>query len=233
MVLLSTTKPVEEDCEAYMFSGQERFQRMLVVIAVICVPILLFGSPVYLHRSYKKKKEEALKKVSQFRRYQRKDSENRRAEEKMLAEVAKYNTTFGELMIHQAVHTIEFVLSTISHTASYLRLWALSLAHEQLSEMLWVMVFAKLGLRETSMMGGPKIFLIFAVWAVFSLSILVVMEGLSAFLHTLRLHWVEFMSKFYIGAGYPFKPFSFQTIFSGQGKDDKSEAMCKKKATTY
>lgn len=60
MVLLSTTKPVEEDCDAYMFSGQERFQRMLVVIAVICVPILLFGSPVYLHRSYKKKKEEAL-----------------------------------------------------------------------------------------------------------------------------------------------------------------------------
>lgn len=58
----------------------------------------------------------------------------------------------------------------------------------ELSEVLWSMVM-KIGLSSRNFAGAFSLIFIFAFFATLTVCILLIMEGLSAFLHALRLHW--------------------------------------------
>merc|ERR1712232_1186964 len=118
---------------------------------------------------------------------------------------------FGEVLIHQIIETIEYVLGTVSHTASYLRIWALSLAHQQLSEVFFQKTIA-MALPMAFPMNGIALYIAFGIWMGITLGVLLGMDVLECFLHTLRLHWVEFQSKFFKAGGEKFAPYNTRKL---------------------
>ncbi|XP_029038514.1 V-type proton ATPase 116 kDa subunit a1 isoform X2 [Osmia bicornis bicornis] len=211
-MVLNKPGTAPEQCTPWMYAGQEGFQKLLLYVAILCIPWMFLAKPFML--MYNRKKQHV-----QLNNHGTENGDVEGGVESIQPANGVPQGThreeeeedMNEVFIHQGIHTIEYVLGSVSHTASYLRLWALSLAHAQLSEVLWNMVMRN-GLTQEDWSGGIILWAIFAFWAVLTVGILVLMEGLSAFLHTLRLHWVEFQSKFYAGLGYSFQPFSFEII---------------------
>ncbi|XP_078484065.1 V-type proton ATPase 116 kDa subunit a 1-like isoform X7 [Ciona intestinalis] len=208
-----------------LYSNQNEVQITIVIIAILCVPWMLLTKPIILYLRNKAKMKQGTTRYAGVRVAVDETSDDvaildhdhlddpETASITPKDEEEKFD--MSEVLIYQVIHTIEYCLSCISHTASYLRLWALSLAHSELSEVLWTMVMHS-GLSVKGILGAFMSFLIFWGFAGLTVGILLVMEGLSAFLHALRLHWVEFQSKFYKGEGYLFTPFSFSLIVEGR-----------------
>uniref|UniRef100_A0A8C1R504 V-type proton ATPase subunit a n=1 Tax=Cyprinus carpio TaxID=7962 RepID=A0A8C1R504_CYPCA len=200
---------MQGDSSQPLYPGQSGFQVFLVLVAVLSVPVLLLGKPLYLYWQHKGRDRLGCWLIFS---------------PSLSVGLSATNSVhrlfdFADVFLHQSIHTIEYCLGCISNTASYLRLWALSLAHAQLSEVLWAMVM-RVGLRVDTSVGIVFLVPVFGLFAVLTVSILLVMEGLSAFLHALRLHWVEFQNKFYSGAGVKFVPFAFSllhTSFENEG----------------
>eukprot|EP01102_Stenamoeba_stenopodia_P011558 TRINITY_DN3565_c0_g1_i2.p1 TRINITY_DN3565_c0_g1~~TRINITY_DN3565_c0_g1_i2.p1 ORF type:complete len:823 (+),score=120.07 TRINITY_DN3565_c0_g1_i2:218-2686(+) len=198
--------PTGFDSKLELYGGQKAIQIILLLIAVFSVPVMLFTKPLLLRRDHNKKMAEG--------HHERLLEDHEAEGNEHVPEEEEFE--FGEVFVHQIIHTIEFVLGAISNTASYLRLWALSLAHSELSRVFWERILTA-GLSY----GIPGAFIGFGAWAVMTVAVLLMMESLSAFLHALRLHWVEFQNKFYAGDGYQFAPYSFAT-FEDDSREDSS-----------
>ncbi|XP_073697594.1 V-type proton ATPase 116 kDa subunit a isoform X4 [Garra rufa] len=223
MCLFSYNDPTNKP----FYTGQVVIQCLLVIIALACVPCMLIVKTLVMRRQYLWRRnlgtqnfggihvgngptEDEAEIIQHDQLSQNLEEDSPESEEEVF--------DFADVAVHQAIHTIEYCLGCISNTASYLRLWALSLAHAQLSEVLWSMVM-HMGLASRNFGGFVALSFIFAFFATLTVFILLIMEGLSAFLHALRLHWVEFQNKFYTGQGFKFMPFTFDSILEGTFED--------------
>ena len=118
------------------YPGQGGVQTVILLLAFCSVPVLLLGKPLAIKYGLCQGERDA----------------DRHAQTQLMKDDPEYDDMphggdgddhghdehpFSEIVIHQAIETIEFVLGMVSNTASYLRLWALSLAHTELASVFW------------------------------------------------------------------------------------------------
>lgn len=203
-------QPLYADGQTQLF-----VQKILAAIAVLSVPVMLLGKPLIMQ--FKKSRKHSIHDTQ-------KHSHDMDADEKASlmshdAHVEPKGQNHGdehedmsEAFIHQGIETIEFVLGSVSNTASYLRIWALSLAHSQLAKVfLDLLLGGSIKGLNSVIHDVPMAILLFAALMLVTIGVLMFMDLLECFLHTLRLHWVEFQSKFYKADGVKFRPYAFST----------------------
>merc|ERR1719156_392751 len=137
-----------------LYPGAIGVSQVLMMLSFLSVPVMLLPKPLILLMQH----GSGQKGGHGYSRAHMADEEGGK-----LAHDAHGEFNFGEIMIHQIIETIEFVLGTVSHTASYLRLWALSLAHQQLSLVFFDKTIG-VGLTMSFPMNAIALWVLYAAW---------------------------------------------------------------------
>ncbi|MHA1114934.1 MAG: V-type ATPase 116kDa subunit family protein [Candidatus Heimdallarchaeaceae archaeon] len=107
------------------------------------------------------------------------------------------------------MEAIDHLIALFSNTLSFSRILAMLLVHAILSGLPYIL--AGVDTHNVSALSTSWIYWIVGI--VWGLVVIVPIEGMFSFLQTLRLHWVEFFSKFYKGEGVQYTPLLEKTKF--------------------
>uniref|UniRef100_A0A2K5H9B3 V-type proton ATPase subunit a n=1 Tax=Colobus angolensis palliatus TaxID=336983 RepID=A0A2K5H9B3_COLAP len=196
-----------DSSNAPLYKHQQEVQSFFVVMALISVPWMLLIKPFILRASHRKSQVRASRIQEDATENIEGDSSSPSSGSGQRTSAHGAQDDHGEEVSETRAPEEDSPVYTDSR-----------LDTGKLSEVLWTMVMNN-GLQMRGWGGIVGVFIIFAVFAVLTVAILLIMEGLSAFLHALRLHWVEFQNKFYVGDGYKFSPFSFKHILDGTAEE--------------
>jgi V-type H+-transporting ATPase subunit a len=199
----------EEGLDWKLYGSRDFYENLhlsLVILAIICLIIMLVPTIIL---NYNKAK-------SQYKNNNRRNLIDNEANENLIQNEEinlqeNQEPLFSDFIVASVIETIEFALGAVSNTASYLRLWALSLAHSQLSAVFFEYSIGLLSrFTDNPLTDGILLSIVFVIFGAVTFGVLLCMDLMECFLHTLRLHWVEFQNKFFKADGYKFSPFCFE-----------------------
>ncbi len=116
----------------------------------------------------------------------------------------EHSVSFIGAVVEQFFEVFDVVLKFISNTVSYVRIFALAVAH-------WSLLFTFYVLADL-VSGVPLGFILYVIVAIAGNLLTMFLEGIIVFAHTLRLHFYEWFSKFFSGEGVPFTPFELKRV---------------------